>query len=341
MDTKKKESFRLYIIFLFQQANINQKHIDIILSVENISKIENALSYIFVSDTSDEADEFFGNVLVDQFVCFYIRERFSHISNVKILAQLKQNLLSDVLTKFFYDNNLNQYLCIEHFKGNKNVDISGKVIRVLCGSLAQVIISSGFLKGVAIEIINNILKRFFDRVEISTRYEDVFDPVTRLKELYDSLGWSFKNNFISRIGSGNNQTWLDVFVFGWPDVSGKLTKRNRILLTNHIGRPFNKKELEKSAAESTLFILNSNYNIRERVIPNNKGIGEIKYVEKIPRSNDTFNNHQEFIEFLYEFREMKWDEDLGRYITYKKVDGVREMKWDDKNAKFITYKKYK
>lgn len=282
MNVQQIKSLEFYITSLLQRANVNDEHIKLFLSPSNMMKFVRAFTHSsYDSINNYEVDEFVGDTIINQFVAFYIRERFPDIKSVKVLTRIKHNLMSNkLLAKLLFANGIHTYILYgqqmreviakqPNLLINKEwIDMLGDVMEAFCGCLAQVIIDSGFMRGAAIEIVNRILKSFFDKEEISTRYEDIFDHVTRLKELYESKRfrpeerWPFNFAFdIQRTGSSYVMN-----VYGWPSIS-RPNQLNRKLLASVRGTdPKRKKEYKEYLAKTALEILKKPpHNISETI----------------------------------------------------------------------------
>ena len=116
---------------------------------------------------------------------------------------------------------------------------------------------------------------FLDKKTISVKYDDIFDPKSRLKEIYDKYHWGFsvrnKGNHgmltasmvIGREHDGSSY----VEVYGYPSGTKEKIPVNRRLLCTTPG--FSKEVAQQNAAKQALGILQTKYNIYEdRSSPN-------------------------------------------------------------------------
>lgn len=158
-----------------------------------------------------EMYEHLGDPIVNAFLSNYIHKRFPEIKNVgyhsKLWAKLKGSKdLGQISQKHFgpskgepsyvrYSDAWIEYIKKEnpHLETNeKYIGLYEDAIESFCGCSMEVMEGVGISYGAAITVIFDILRTFFDAEEISIRFEDVVDPVTRVKELFTSEKYRFR-----------------------------------------------------------------------------------------------------------------------------------------------------
>lgn len=111
--------------------------------------------------------------------------------------------------------------------------------------------------GVGMETVSRILTSFLEETPISTKIEDVVDAKTRLKELYDKLGWRLDKNISSQFNTETNLHIIEIY--GFPLGDRRPYPKNRVLLSQKEGRT--KKDATQKASKEALGVLSSKYRI--------------------------------------------------------------------------------
>jgi ribonuclease-3 len=140
-----------------------------------------------------EVLEFHGDGVVNMCIAQYIRKTLPQVINIKWVTRIKHNLISK--------QNLSQ---LAHSVGffdhiyRKNVtdttSMLEDVFEAFFGALVENIRSIySYAAGYAIAY--NIISYLLGQVPISLKPEDVFDPKSLLKEIYDRNGWDWKSMY--------------------------------------------------------------------------------------------------------------------------------------------------
>lgn len=127
------------------------------------------------------------------------------------------------------------------------------VIESLCATIILFIEDTAKqYHGTAVEAIHRFLPTLLDREEISIKYEDVFDPISRLKELYESniVGYKWKFNESMEIINPSPDSWI-VKVYGWTNGSSN----PKVFLAEHKGR--DKDATRSRASRKALAVLDT------------------------------------------------------------------------------------
>lgn len=284
-----QSKFRSFIKGLLEKGKVNEKHIEKILTPENMDEFRIAFTHPSSGAEKDyQLYEFLGDVVFNEFVPYHIRERFPNIVSVKWITRIKHTLVSSKsLAKIAMAEGLNKFAIYGNkpFSAGKlrslvgmteeirlNPDLYNNpyytammedIMEAFFGCLMTIILKMGFVHGVGTEISHNILRSFFGNVEIATKYEDVFDPVTRLKELYESkvigLRWPNKDAFEFR---KIDDTHMEAIVYGWPKGDKQPIPENRMILARATGGII-KDESKQKAAKEALEVLDVTWGISE------------------------------------------------------------------------------
>lgn len=183
-------AFKSMIEKLLKKGNLKQKYIDIFTSEKNLK----IFSAAFTSEQIDENDNYqvyeqLGDLTLNKFIVWYIYTRFPQLKcaeGVKVAARLRINLgskdsFSVIAEKLgFWDfisatNDLRQ---------KKKKPLLEDVFEAFIGA-AESILDRETATGVGYSCVYKILSGIYNDIEISLRYEDLYDAKTRLKEVFD------------------------------------------------------------------------------------------------------------------------------------------------------------
>jgi dsRNA-specific ribonuclease len=286
-DTEKR-TFRDFHVSLLHRGNVKDEHIELFLSDKNMAELKKAFTHPSYDPVNNfEMYELLGDGTINEFVPYYTRDRFPRIVSVKWLTRIKHNLVGGKqLAIFARKEGLEEHILygeevailkakapkdVRHYKakkGKKNdyFSVLEDVMEAYFGCLTTIIQNSGKSHGVAVQISHNILRSFFDVEEISTKYEDVFDAISRLKELYESKkrGFKWPNDqayVVTSGGYGAPTASFKADVYGWPRGDKKPEDKNKVLLATATAE--DKDEAKQKAATKALAILDSSYGIKE------------------------------------------------------------------------------
>ena len=151
-------------------------------------------SQAFTHPTADENNnyeplDFLGDSIVNCVIVWYLSRRFPQLNcqdGVKILARLKINLVSKkVFANFGSELDFWKYVSADkETRDTKMKKTLEDVFEAFFGA-TQKLIDSEIRMGVGYSICYNIIQNLFENMQISLKYEDLYDPKTRLKEVFD------------------------------------------------------------------------------------------------------------------------------------------------------------
>jgi len=186
----RNNNFRKIIYDLLKRGKLKDHYIKLLMNPDSM-KIYND---VFTSNTADpinnyEVYEQLGDVMAGSFIIWYMYRRFPQLmcaDAVKIVARLKINYGAKA-TFFDIADKLGFWEFItateeERMKIRK--DLLEDVFEAFIGATAY-ILDNNIRQGVGYAIVYDILASIFDDMEISLKYEDLYDAKTRLKELVD------------------------------------------------------------------------------------------------------------------------------------------------------------
>lgn len=217
--------------------------------IPNMQLFVRAFAHSSLDEDNYELFEFDGDTICNSFIVTYIRDKFPQINRVGYLARLKSNLISSKVyagiseragfadfvryAESYKDDHgtVRPSPVFEEFQRK-----SGKIYRSILEDVFEAFIGitkrimrstplvdgqEGVYEGTALQGVHCILRSLLDKTEISIRYEDVYDPVSRLKQIYDATwGSKFGQNSWSSTTTGSYIKWT---VYWWPELQrGKI-----------------------------------------------------------------------------------------------------------------------
>lgn len=233
-----------------------------------------------------ELMEFEGDVIVNAAVVPYIRERYPKIRRISYLTRIKHNLISkDYLANIFEQENVFPLIKIsdemrEYFSNQANYKETTDYLSLLedtyeafSGRVANIAktrfgggenTSSGI--GLGLQLVYNITSSYLDNMTIPVKYEDIFDPKTILKELYDKMGWNMKQTFMTKELVGEGGKVYETRVYGYVLGDRRPIPQNKVLLASFSSfRMKGYKGSEQLAARKALNVLENKYRIWKEI----------------------------------------------------------------------------
>lgn len=270
--------FEDHIRSLLVLGRLSERHIALLTTPEALREFR----FCFTHKSADpinnlETYEWYGDVVLNEFICFYIREKHPEITNVGWLSKIKGKLASGrVLGRLGMDRGFEEFAIygedIAYLRDHPELDEKIEYIKMyedifeaFFGCLTLQMRKAGFHHGTAIQICHNILEEIYSTYEISFKYEDVFDAVSRLKELYENrarnLRWPNQMVYaFTKIEDPKLPLW-SVKVYGWPGVRGVAGYNNKVLLAEVTS--VNKDEAKQKGAKEALKVLFEKYGIQD------------------------------------------------------------------------------
>lgn len=186
------EDFKTLIVSVLKKGNLKQKYIDTLTSEENMKLYGCA----FTSEQVDENNSYqtyeqLGDLTANKFIVNYIYRRFPQLNcteGVKVVARLRinygsKNSFCNIAEKLgFWD-----YISATNdTRARKRESLLEDVLEAFLG-VTETILDNVRI-GVGYAGCYRILSGIFDDINISLKYEDLYDAKTRLKELFDLHG---------------------------------------------------------------------------------------------------------------------------------------------------------
>jgi len=184
-------SFRRVLYDILKKSGLRDVYIEEILSEDNITRY---YIPVFTHRSIDpvhnyEWFEFLGDSTVNKCIVTYVSKRFSRLQTmdgVKVLSRLKINLVSKKSFAQLGERlQLWDYISAdEETRQTKMKQTLEDVFEAFFGA-TEIIIDDLYSNGSGYGICYRIIKNLLDEIDISLRYEDLFDSITRLKETFD------------------------------------------------------------------------------------------------------------------------------------------------------------
>jgi dsRNA-specific ribonuclease len=183
--------FKALILSLLDRGRLKSKYVDYLTS----SKGMETYGAAFTSATADrslnyEVFEQLGDLSVNKFIVWYSHKRFPQLNcplGVKVAARLRINYGSrDSLSRIGEELGFWPFISAsDEDRYHKKKDLLEDCMESFIGC-TEYMLDNEFIPGIGYPIVYTILQSIFDEMPMSLAYNDLYDPKTRLKELFDS-----------------------------------------------------------------------------------------------------------------------------------------------------------
>lgn len=201
------QDFKNMIVGLLKRGNLKAKYIDLLTDEKSMIFYGQA----FTATTANKVDNYerfeqIGDVTANKFIVWYAYRRFPQLDctdGVKVVARLRINYgakqffapLGEQLGFWNFISAAEDGVERNMYYRNRNKkDLLEDCIEAFIGC-TEYLLDKAFRPGVGYGIVYDILASIFDEIDMSLRYEDLYDAKTRLKETFDSYknlgGWHF------------------------------------------------------------------------------------------------------------------------------------------------------
>ena len=174
---------------LVQRSKMAPKYIEKILSDEGLKVFDQAFTHATYDEVNNyEVYELLGDSTINKCVVWYLTRRFPQLKNpagVAIISKLKTDLVSKKTFCMLGDKlGLWEYVsCSEEVRKTNMKKTLEDVFESFIGALEFLL--DGIREGCGYSFCYNIVTSLFDEINISLKYQDIYDAKTRLKELFD------------------------------------------------------------------------------------------------------------------------------------------------------------
>jgi len=187
---KRDGDFKMLITSILKKGKINKSYIELLTNEKNMQ----TYSSVFTSEHVDPVNnyqvfEMLGDVSANKFIVFYIYKRFPQlkcVEGVKVVARIKINYgskqtFSDIGEKLglwpFISASIED-------RENIKTSLLEDVFEAFIGA-TESMLDEQVKHGIGYAVVYKILETIFNSIDISVEYKDLYDSITRLKELAD------------------------------------------------------------------------------------------------------------------------------------------------------------
>jgi hypothetical protein len=232
------QPFKSFIEQLLNRSLLKKKYIDFLTSDDSMKLYSDAFTHISIdTDRNYEYLEILGDVTCNKSIVWYIKERFPQLQNsegVKVIARLRINLVSKKNFAMIAERLgfIDFISCEKEIKEQKGKSLLEDVFEAFFGA-TELLIDGMLGSGSGYGICYRILKSILNELPISLKYEDLYDPITRLKETFDFYRQQVPGRQCNLIWG--NMLWENVKTESGQIVNlyqhDKLTNRKKLLIT--------------------------------------------------------------------------------------------------------------
>lgn len=189
----RNDKFKQFIISTLNKGKLHKKYIEMLTTEDSIKLYMDAF-------TSDEVDpennyqifEQMGDSTGNKFIVTYMYNRFPYlrcVDGVKIIARLKINYGSkQTFSGIAHSLGFWPFIsATTDLRQRKMKSLLEDVFEAFIGVTEHILDTKSRI-GVGYAIVYQLLSRIFDDMNISLKYNDLYDAKTRLKELFDTYG---------------------------------------------------------------------------------------------------------------------------------------------------------
>lgn len=185
--------FKKLIHDLLKRGNLKEKYINILLDNDSMLIYNDAFTASSANvENNYEVFEQLGDVTANKFIVWYMHRRFPQLNcalGVKIVARLRINYgAKQSFSKIAESLGFWDFISAsEEERNRRKKSLLEDVLESIIGAI-EFILDTRIAFGVGYAIVYDILSSIFDDMNISLLYDDLYDPKTRLKELFDMHG---------------------------------------------------------------------------------------------------------------------------------------------------------
>ena len=185
--------FKNMIQTLLKKGNLKDKYISPLLEKESMK----IYGTVFSAESADPENNYqvyeqLGDITANAFIVWYMYRRFPQLlctEGVKVVARLRINYGSkQSFSKIGESLGFWPYISASEVEKSSNKkSLLEDTFEAFIGA-TQYLLDNHFRNGVGNAVVYDILKNIFDDMDISLKFEDLYDAKTRLKEVFDLYG---------------------------------------------------------------------------------------------------------------------------------------------------------
>ena len=275
--------FKLFIVSLLVRLSLREESLKILTDEESMVEFSRSFTHKSWSKSFNyERYEFLGDTVVNDAVALYIGKNFPEIQNVAWMTRIKHTLISKkflarlaIRAKFLrhvrFGAELASLVAVPHTEQRPNkeyLSLLEDTFEAFVGCLREVV-NRKSSPAVGAVIAQKMVFSFLRKQDVPITYDEIFDPKSRLKEIYDKFHWGFSVRAAGKQGSElasmvtRRQTdgSCMVLVYGYPLGNKQRVPLNRTLLWSAKGST--KDVTQQEAAKGALAVLERDFRIVE------------------------------------------------------------------------------
>jgi ribonuclease III len=184
------KSFQSMLRSALKRGKLNDKHIETLTDEDSLITYDKAFTSKFAdSDNNYETLEFIGDATIGKVIVWYFYRKFPFLT-----GKNAENILSKLKANYSKKSSLASFADKLGFIGfitatKEQLEKKRKVLledtfESFIGA-TELLIDTKFQKFTGYGICYNIIQSFFDEMDIKLKYDELYDPKTRLKELFE------------------------------------------------------------------------------------------------------------------------------------------------------------
>ena len=317
------DNFKQLITGLLETGKLKRKYIRVLTDEESMSIYGAA----FTSELVDEANNYqvleqLGDLSGNKFIVDYMYTRFPQLDcteGVKVVARLRINYgakqsFSEIARKLGFWNYIS---ATNDLRQRKMKPLLEDVFEAFIGATER-ILNRRIRPGVGYAIVYDILASIFDKMDISLRYEDLYDAKTRLKELFD-MHEEGLGPLIYKDEKNDMVTTSTLY-----RVDGAKYKENRDRMGNFLS--FNKKIIVsgnyiKIGTGFAALKADAQQNGAQEAL---KTLNSQGWIKPVPRCYQHFDQNHEQKKYEYTESDMKIKWGLGKEFTIDSLQSTKD-----------------
>lgn len=193
------DDFKDMLRQILKQSKMKDKYINILLTNESLKEYGIAFTSKSANETENyEVYEQLGDLSANKFIVSYMYNRFPQLrcsEAVKIVARLRivygsKNTFYQIAESMGFWDYISSS---EDQRNSEKKKLLEDTFEAFIGA-TEYMLDTKIKNGVGYAVVYEILKSLFDDIDISLKYEDLYDAKTRLKELFDFYNKGGENN---------------------------------------------------------------------------------------------------------------------------------------------------
>ena len=186
----RKQDFKKLIEKLLKIGGMNKNSIENLLDDESMEVYSQVFTHPSVNEELNyEAYELAGDVTLNKAIVWYFLRRFPQLNcpkGVKVITRLKIRYVSKkAFSNFGKELGFWDFISASDDVRAKEMKPTLEDVFEAFTGVTEYLIDKKIGLSVGYSVCYNIVKELFDKVEISLKYEDLYDAITRLKETQD------------------------------------------------------------------------------------------------------------------------------------------------------------